>query len=131
MQQDCASLRLSHEQIWAAVAINISRDQGPRRIQLDGIKADFSSYIFEPVPAQVTEQPDFSVSSFCFADGCQINPAIIVIIQRSQSPGSSPIFDWELHLLHALAIQVAPQRNARNPIMVERHIDPAILPEVH
>src|SRR5207253_4768345 len=50
--------------------------------------------------------------------------------QRSQSPGSPPIFDWELHLLQAPAIHVAPQRNARSVIMGERHIHPAILVEV-
>src|SRR5437660_7354618 len=130
MQQDCGSVRLSQEQVCAAVTVNISGEQGPRRVQLDCVQTDFSGHISEAVLSQITEQPDFSTSVFCFAHGCQIDPAIVIVIQRGHAPGPPPVFYWKLDLLHTLAVQVAPKCNARRAIVGKGHIHPAVLVKV-
>src|SRR5260370_20361407 len=130
VQQDCRTVRVSQKQVCAAITIKVCCEQSARRAQFYGAQTDFGGYVFESVLTHVAEQPDFSASIFCFTDGCQIDPAIIVVIQRSQSPGSPPIFDWKLDLLHALAVHVAPQGNPWRAIVGQSHVHPAILVKV-
>ncbi len=130
MQQDCRTVRLSQKQVCAAITINVCCEQSARRDQFYGVQTDFGGYVFESVLTQVAEQPDFSASIFCFTDGCQIDPAIIVVIQSGQAPGAPPIFHWKLDLLHALALHVAPQGNPRRAIVGQSHIHPAIFVKV-
>src|SRR5215471_5055372 len=102
VQQNCATLGLSQEQVCAAVAIKVSGEQGTRRGQMDGAQTDLIAYIFESILSQVTEQPEFSMPLDAFTHRCQVNPAIIVVIQRGHAPGAPPILDREFHLLDAL-----------------------------
>src|SRR5260370_18235906 len=98
VQQDCRTVRLSQKQVCAAITINVCCEQSARRDQFYGVQTDFGGYVFESVLTPVAEQPDFSASIFCFTDGCQIDPPIIVLIPNDQAPCPPPIFHWELDL---------------------------------
>src|SRR5215467_4082676 len=117
MQQDCRSLGLGDEQVRAAVTIKVRSNQGTRISQLDRIEANLDSYILEAVLAYVAKEPDFFTSILCFTYGCQINPAVIVIVERSHAPGTPPVLDWKLNLLHAMPFYIAPEGNSGSTIV--------------
>src|SRR5205823_2607024 len=56
--------------------------------------------------------------------------AVVVVIERGHAPGSTPIFDWELNLLHASAVRVAPECDRRRAIVGQSHIHPSILVKI-
>ena len=94
--------------------------------EMNLVEPDVGSDVFESVRPKIAEQPHFAFAFFRFANGDQVDPAVVVVVERGDAEGADPIGFWKFDLLEVLAVVVAPERKAGCPSCVKaRSIQPS------
>src|SRR5258707_10885560 len=65
-----------------------------------------------------------------FAGRNQIEPAVVVVVERSNPPAALPAQLRESNALQPLAFHISPQADTRRARMRERQIHPAVFIEI-
>src|SRR4029077_13271443 len=65
-----------------------------------------------------------------FADCNEIEPAVIVVVDRGKSPATLPTQIGQRSALQALAFDVAPQGNSRRTGVGESEVHPAVFVKI-
>ena len=82
---------LRDEQIGGAIVVVVAGDDGAGIFQLNFVEADVGGDVFETVGAEIAEQADFALAVFRFADGDEIDPAVVVVVEGGDAKGASPV----------------------------------------
>ena len=59
--------------------------------ELNLVEADVGGDVFESVGAEVAEEADFALAVFGFADGDEVDPAVVVVVEGGDAEGASPV----------------------------------------
>ena len=103
---------LRDQQIGGAVAVVVGSDDGARVFELNLVQADIGGDVFESIRPQIAEEADFTFAFGGLAYGDQVDPAVVVVVESGHAPGAGPIRLGEIDWLEALAMIVAPEREA-------------------
>ncbi len=90
-QQNRGAVVLRDEQIDGAIVVVVAGDDGARIFQLNFVEPDIGGDIFESVGAEVAEEPDLAFAVFGFADGDEVDPAVVVVVEGGDAEGTDPI----------------------------------------
>src|SRR5258708_6886315 len=85
--------------------------------------------IFEAGRAEIPQEAQFAAGAG-FTDGNEIEPAIVVIIERRESPTALPTEIRQLEAFEPLAFNIAPQADARRSGVGESEVHPAVFIEI-
>ena len=118
-QQHGWTVILRDQQIGRAIAIVVAGNDGARLFELNLVEANVGGYILETIRAEIAEQPHFALAIFRFADGDQIDPAVVVVIDGGDAEGTDPVCRRQVDAIESLAVVVAPQSNAGLAICVK------------
>ena len=77
--------KLGHDQVRVAISIDIRNRDRSRSVQLDRIEVHILADVGPAVASQVSQQAEFR-SAARLSRGDQIEPAVIVVIERGNSP---------------------------------------------
>ena len=91
VEQHGGTVVLRDQKINGTVIVVVAGDNGSRLFELNFVESGFGGDIFEAVGAEVAEEADFSLAVFCFADGDEIDPAVIVIVDGGDAVGADPM----------------------------------------
>ncbi len=97
-QQDGWPVVLRDEQVGGAVAVVVAGDDGARIFELNLVEANVGGDIFESIGAEIAEQTHFAFAFFSFADGDEIDPAVIVVVDGGDAKGADPVRLWKCGL---------------------------------
>ena len=97
-QQHRGAVILRDEQIDGAIVVVVAGDDGARIFQLNLVEADVGGDVLETVGTEVAEEADFALAVFGFADGDQIDPAVVVVVEGGDAEGADPVDRWEERL---------------------------------
>ena len=98
--------------------------------QLHGIEMHVFGDVGPAAGAEIAEQAQLAAAAVGFAGGDEIEPAVVVVIDRGNSPAALPAEIGQLHALEALPFHVAPQADAGRACVRESEIHPAVFVEV-
>ncbi len=129
VQQQWISVELGDDQIGSAVAVHIGGDQGARVHQLHLVEFHPCRHVLKTRRAQVPQRAQLR-PVLRFDHGNQVEPAIVVDVDGGQSPPGDRILYRQGDALEALALYIAPQRDAWAACVGEGHIHPPILVEI-
>ena len=90
-QQHGGAVVLGDEKVGCAVVVVVAGDDGARIFQLDFVESDVGGDIFKAVRAKVAEQANFAFAVFRFADCDEINPAVVVVVEGSDTVSANPV----------------------------------------
>ena len=82
---------LRDQQVGGAVAVVVSSDDGARIFELNLVQADIGSDVFESIRPEIAEEADFAFAVCGFAYRDQVNPAVIVVVERGDAPAADPV----------------------------------------
>ena len=82
---------LRDEQIDGAVVVVVAGDDGARIFQINLVEADIGCDVFPSVRAKVAKEADFAFAVFGFADGYEVDPAVVVVVEGGDAEGADPI----------------------------------------
>ncbi len=88
-QNERRAAKLCHDQIRVAISIDICNRNRARLIQLDGIEMHIFGDVGPALAPKISQQPQFP-SLARLTRGGQIEPAVIVVIERGNSPALLP-----------------------------------------
>ena len=111
-EQHGGAVILRDQQIDGAVVVVVSGDDGARLFELNFVESDVGGDVFESVGAEIAEEADFALAIFRLADGDEIDPAVVVVVEGGDAVGADPIGFGELDLIEGFALIVAPKSNA-------------------
>ena len=109
---------LRDQKIDRAVVVVIAGDNGARLFELNLVESGFGGDIFESVRAEIAEEADFALAVFCLADGNEIDPAVVVVVDGGDAVGTDPVRFGEWHLVERFALVVVPKGEAGCSIRV-------------
>src|SRR5271163_241451 len=121
---------LRDQQISRAIAIVIACDDRSRLFELNLVEANVGGDIFETISSEIAEQPHFALTLFGFADGDEVDPAIVVIVDSGHAVSANPVGFGELYAVKTLAMVVAPQDQGRRAVVSKCKVHPAVVVEV-
>ena len=93
------------------------------------VEANIGGDILEAIRPEIAEEPNFALAIFRLADGDEINPAVVVVVEGGNAPRVNPVRDRQRDGLE-LPVIVAPQSDGRRSRMGEGEIHPTIVIEV-
>ena len=128
-EKDRGSAVLGDEQVGRAVVVVVAGDDGARIFQADFVEADFRRDILEAVRAEIAEQAHFAFTFGRLPHCNEVNPAVIVVVERSHTKPANPGDGGQCNLLE-LSMIVAPKREAGRPPVCKRKVHPAVVVEV-
>ena len=83
---------MSDDQIAVAIAIDVGGRESARPIEADGAKRSCGSHIGEASLAEIPQQQDFAgACSVAFANSSEVEPTVIVDVDRGDSPTANPL----------------------------------------
>ena len=82
--------------------------------EMNLVEADVGGDVFESVRAEVAEEADFALAVFGFADGDQVDPAVVVVVEGGDAKGADPVGLGKLDLVEGFAVVVAPESESRS-----------------
>ena len=103
------------QQVSGAIGIVVSGDDRARIFLAESCQPDVGGDVLNPSRPKIAEKPDFALAIFCFADGDEVNPAVIVVVEGGNAPGASPIGLGKFDLLEALLVVVPPEADPGGP----------------
>ena len=121
---------LRDEQVHRAVVVIVAGDDDARVFELNLVETDIGGHVFESVRSQIAEQLDLAFAVFRLADGDEVYPTVVVVIESGDAIGVDPVRLWKFDLLKDLALMVAPQRDAGRAHVRESEIHPAVVIEI-
>ena len=128
-QNERRAAELRHDQVCIAISIDIRNGNRARLTQLDRIEVHMLSNIGPALAPQISKQPEFpSVTGLTRSD--KIEPAVIVVIKRRNSPAALPAEIGKRYALQPFPLHIPPQADARRACVREGQIHPAIFIEI-
>ena len=125
-QQHGGPVILRDEQIGGAVVVVVAGDDGARIFELNLVEADVGGDVFEAVRTEIAEESNFSFAFFRFADGDEIDPAVVVIVEGGDAEGSDPVGFGQRHVSKLLPWLLRQRVSAGAPQCVKaRSIQPS------
>ena len=121
---------LGYKKIGGAVVVEVSGNDRARVFELNFVEAHVGGDVFESIRPKITKQAHFAFAVFCLADGDEVNPAIVVVIESSDAEGTGPVSFRKFHLLEGFAVIVAPKSYAGHTKVSKCEIHPAVVVEV-
>ena len=112
-QENRRAVVLGDKQVGGAVVVVVAGDNGARAFEMDLVEANVGGDVFESVGAEIAEEADFALAVFRFADGDQVDPAVVVVVERGDAVGQDPVSFWQLNGSERFPLIVAPEGNAR------------------
>ncbi len=106
-QQKRRGVELRDDKVGAAVSCYISDGDRARLRELDAIQMKVARHILPTRGAKISQQPHFS-AGFGFAQGYEVEPAVVIVVEHGKSPAALPVQLWQGDTLEALAFDVAP-----------------------
>ena len=82
---------LRDQQIGGAVVVVVAGDDGAGIVELNLVEADIGGDVFKSVGAEIAEQPHFTLAVFRFANGDEIDPAVVVVVEGSDAESANPV----------------------------------------
>ncbi len=86
---------LGDEQIGGAVVVVVTGDDSSRIFELNFVEADIGGDVFESVGTKIAEEPDLALALFRLADGDQIHPAVVVVVEGGDAIAAHPVVYWQ------------------------------------
>ena len=68
------------------------------------VEADVGGDVFESVGTEIAEEPDLALAVFRFADGDEVDPAVVVVVEGGDAEGADPVGVGKRDLFEALAV---------------------------
>ena len=121
---------LRDEQVGRAVVVVVAGDDGARIFQLNLVEANVGGDIFESVWPKVAEQAHFAFAVFRLADGDEVDPAVVVVVEGGDAVGVHPIRDLGSATGSKLSVVVAPERESRRSCLGEGEVHPTVVVEI-
>src|SRR5579864_6994722 len=90
LQKFWRQIILSDQQIHGAIACEVERDYAPRVAEHDFVESSFRGDVSKAVGTFIAQERYPAFAGKIFPYGNQIDPAVVVIVQRSHSPASHP-----------------------------------------
>jgi len=81
---------LRDQQVDGAIVVVIASDDGAGLPELDLVETDVAGDVLPSVRAEVAEQADFAPALFGLADGDEVNPAVVVVVEGGDAEGATP-----------------------------------------
>ncbi len=103
---------LRDEQVSGAVVVVVAGDDGARIFQLNLVETNVGGDVLEAVRSEIAEEANFALAVFRFADGDEVDPAVVVVVEGGDAVGPEPSWFREVSLARRLAVVVAPERYA-------------------
>ena len=129
-QQHGRTMILGDQQVSRTVAIVIAGNDGARLFELNLVETNVGGDVLETIRPEIAEQPHLALALFGFADGDQIDPAIVVVVDGGNTECVNPVGFWQRNTVEAFAMIVAPQRDARRSPVCESQVHPAVVIEI-
>ena len=130
-EEDGRKIILGDEQIQGAIAVAIESDHRARIVEHDFVEAGFGSDVAKAGRAFVAKQHDAAFAGESFADGDEIDPAVIVVIESGDAPGAhANSRSGSATRSNDLPSYVAPQAQARRRPVREGEVHPAVFIEI-
>src|SRR5260221_8724832 len=85
--------------------------------------------IFEAGRAEIAQEAQFAAGAG-FTDGNEIEPAIVVVIERRESPAALPTEIRQLEAFEPLAFDIAPEADTGSASVGEGEVHPAVFIEI-
>ena len=90
-QQNGWSVILRDQQIGRAIVVEISSNDGARLFELNLVETNVDGDVFETIRTEIAEQLDLALAIFRLADGDQIDPAVVVVVDGGYAVGANPV----------------------------------------
>src|SRR5579862_4943555 len=107
-QQDSMSVILRDEDIGGTIVVVVTHDDSARILEQNLVEADVGRDIFESIGTQIAKEADFAFAVCGFADGNEIDPTVVVVVDGGEAVGADPVGGRERNLIEGLALVVAP-----------------------
>ena len=122
---------LRHDQVGSAVAIHVRGNQPARRVQLAPLSSPSAWLTSSNVPSPRLRSTRTSGPAFGLHNCGQVDPAIVVDIDRRHAPSAQRVLQWQRNAFKSPAdvfgaCDIAPQREARRAGVRHRDIHPAV-----
>src|SRR5205823_1082467 len=124
------SAALCNQQVGVAIEIEIRSNEGTRRLQLKLVQPCGHRNIAEAARAFVAQQTKLTAAAGVLSNRGDINPTIVVVIERHHAKTAPPAELWQRNALEALAFNVAPKRQPGCAGMREHKVHPAVFVEI-
>src|SRR5689334_9702161 len=129
-QEHRRAAALRNQQARCAIAEVIRSQQRPRMREMNFVEAEFFRNVAKASRAFIAKKSNLTLIGGIFSNYSEIEPAVVVVIERGDAPGVFPTQRGQIDVGEALAVDVAPQRKGRRGRMGEGQIHPAIFVEV-
>ena len=129
-QQHGRPMILCDEQISRAVAIVIASNDGAWLFELNLIETNVGSDVFETISAEIAEQAHLAFAFFRFADGDQIDPAVVVVVEGGDTVGADPVGLGQFYPIETLTMIVSPECDSGRSQVREGQVHPPIVVEI-
>ena len=90
-QQHGRPVILRDEQVGGAVVVVVAGDDGARIFELNLVEANVGGDVFESVGPEIAEETDFALAVFRLADGDEVDPAVVVVVEGGDAVGADPV----------------------------------------
>ena len=122
---------LSDDEVRIAIAVDVRADQGAGPIQTDGAKSSRGGNIGEAAISEIAQQHHFAgASGIAFAHSCEIDPTVIVDVDRGDSPTTNPLRRRNIDSFKSRSTDVFPEAHTGPAPMRERQIHQTVFVEV-
>ena len=129
-EQNGGAVILRDQEIDGAVVVIVSGDDDARIFELNLVEAYVGGDVFPSVRAEIAKEANFTATIFCFANGGQVDPAVVVVVDGDDAEGADPIDFRQRDLVEGFALIVPPERDAGRARVSERDIHPAVVIEI-
>ena len=129
-QKHGGTVILRDQQIGRTIVVVITGDDGAGIFELNLVETNIGGDVFETIRSEIAKQPHFAFAFFRFADGDQIDPAVVVVVDGGDAKGADPISGGKFDAIKSLAVVVPPQYQTRFARLRKRNVHPAVVVKV-
>ena len=90
-QQHGRTVVLRDEQVGGAVTVVVGGDNGAGILELNLVQTNVGGDIFESIRPEVAEETDFTFTLFRFSHRDEVDPAVVIVVERGHSPAAGPV----------------------------------------
>lgn len=126
LKEKRSSAVLGDNQVRAAIGFQIGESQGARLRESQSVELNFFGDIGPAGVAEIAQQANFTAAAGGFADGHQIEPAVVIVVNPSEAPTFFPAEVGKGNAFEPFSLDIAPERNARSTGVGESDIHEAV-----